>query len=392
MTKRYRITKKHSVYGNDLKILSSAIKYREKELLDYPIEAMGKEISIDTFPPHLKNTSRLLLSNYVDYFKQIYFIVAFINEHYKNKNCLIQNSGNWKVNVNDIHGYSSTQYALNEKEVFLKKVIELCNDAFDIKHELSGFDLHPAIVSLCSFFEARIKRRVYFNAMDTLSEKQIMVLLGMLKAVFHNAEYKRRVKNRKAAIAKGINSISSMLEHYKVGDEITISRFCLGFYQVYNAEKEARSPQGEDLSEDYTKQKNKQLELLINSKNKLFSAKRKKDMFENVADYIWKIDKSIYRGYYLHVVMIVKGNKEQARKVKKAFAAEWKNIVGKRMGLLFHTYGVERYFYTSRLENGREDRSVELKAYIDDIIKLFYQDVLARVACGKRGFGRSLDK
>ena len=114
MTKRYRITKKHSVYGNDLKILSSAIKYREKELLDYPIEAMGKEISIDTFPPHLKNTSRLLLSNYVDYFKQIYFIVAFINEHYKNKNCLIQNSGNWKVNVNDIHGYSSTQYALNE--------------------------------------------------------------------------------------------------------------------------------------------------------------------------------------------------------------------------------------------------------------------------------------
>ena len=44
MTKRYRITKKHSVYGNDLKILSSAIKYREKELLDYPIEAMGKEL------------------------------------------------------------------------------------------------------------------------------------------------------------------------------------------------------------------------------------------------------------------------------------------------------------------------------------------------------------
>ena len=125
---------------------------------------------------------------------------------------------------------------------------------------------------------------------------------------------------------------------------------------------------------------------------KLFSSGRKKDLFESVTDYIWKVDKSRNRGYYLHVILFVRGNKKQALKVKSAFAAEWKKIVGRRMGLLFHTYGIERYFDTHELENSRAQRTDKLKAYLDDIKKLFYQDVLARVACGKRGFGRSLDR
>ncbi len=40
--KRYNITKLHSVYGNDLRNLSSVFKYREIELQDYPTEEIGK--------------------------------------------------------------------------------------------------------------------------------------------------------------------------------------------------------------------------------------------------------------------------------------------------------------------------------------------------------------
>jgi hypothetical protein len=390
--KRYNITKLHSVYGNDLRILSSVFKYREIELQDYPTEEIGKEISIGRRAFFLKKKSRLLLTDDIDYFKQIYAIVAYINRFYKNKNCLAFSSGYRKSNNDSIHRHPSIQGALKSQEIFLRKIIELCNDAIDIKHELSGFDLHPAIESVCDFFKGKVKRRVYLNALDVLPEKQTMVLLGMLKAVFQSEEYKHSVKNRKAAIAKGIKSISSMFAHYKVGDEITITRFCLGFYQIYSAEREARSPQDEYLSEDHTKQKNKQLERLMNAKSKLFSSGRKKDLFESVTDYIWKVDKSRNRGYYLHIILFVRGNKNQALKVKSAFAAEWTKIVGRRMGLLFHTYGIERYFDTHELENSRAQRTDKLKAYLDDIKKLFYQDVLARVACGKRGFGRSLDR
>ena len=52
--KRYNITKLHSVYGNDLRNLSSVFKYREIELQDYPTEEIGKEISIGrrVIPPY----------------------------------------------------------------------------------------------------------------------------------------------------------------------------------------------------------------------------------------------------------------------------------------------------------------------------------------------------
>lgn len=391
-SKRYNITMRHSVYGNDLKNLSSAFKYREIELQDYPTEETGKEISIGRRAFFLKKKSRLLLTDDIDYFKQIYVIVAYINRHYKNKNCLSFSSGYRKNNIDSIHCRPSIQDALKSQEIFLRRVVELCNDAIDIKHELPGFDLHPAIESIYDFFEARVKRRVYLNALNILPEKQKMVLLGMLRAVFQSVEYNHQVKNRKAAIAKGINSISSMFSHYKVGDEITITRFCLGFHQVYSAEREARSPQDEELSNEHDKRENKQLNMLMSAKSKLFSAGRKKNLFDSVADYIWKVDKSRNRGYYLHVIIFVRGNKKQALKVKSVFAAEWKRTVGKRMGSLFHTYGIERYFDTHSLENGRAQRKDELKAYLDDIKKLFYQDVLARVACGKRGFGRSLER
>ena len=83
--KRYNITKLHSVYGNDLRNLSSVFKYREIELQDYPTEEIGKEISIGRRAFFLKKKSRLLLTDDIDYFKQIYVIVAYINRYYKNK-------------------------------------------------------------------------------------------------------------------------------------------------------------------------------------------------------------------------------------------------------------------------------------------------------------------